>query len=289
MSGFILESKSILDSDIWSKPPLYFKVWHYLLLKAQYEDSGNLKRGQLFTNINEIRDACSYYVGYRKVTPSRQDIHRILDWMRSLHEGYTNGTPKVPMIETTKVTHGMIVTIVNYAVYQDFKFYERDSERNGERTTKDTRERREGSDINKEYKEKEEKKKEYILSENPTPYSQITELFQSSCHSFPKIRSLNNQRKAHIRNLLKTYTVDDFQTVFEKAEASDFLSGRTGKWNGCGFDWLIKPGNFLKVLEGNYDNKGSKSIDSLKRWAEGDENGQETDSNVIDVSSIFVS
>lgn len=87
---------------------------------------------------------------------------------------------------------------------------------------------------------------------------QIEELFHSTCKSLPRIRSLNNQRKAHIRNLLKTYTVDDFQTVFAKAEASDFLSGRTGKWSGCCFDWLIKPSNFLKVLEGNYDNAMKK-------------------------------
>lgn len=187
-----------------------------------------------------------------------------------------------------RLTKCRIITVNNWCQYQSSDRQNDSQATDNVSVKRQANDRQNDSRIRRE-EDKEEKKKEYILSENPTPYSQITELFQSSCHSFPKIRSLNNQRKAHIRNLLKTYTVDDFQTVFEKAEASDFLSGRTGKWNGCGFDWLIKPGNFLKVLEGNYDNKGSKSIDSLKRWAEGDENGQETDSNVIDVSSIFVS
>jgi len=44
---------------------------------------------------------------------------------------------------------------------------------------------------------------------------------------------------------------------FQKAESSDFLSGRTGKWSGCSFDWIISFNNFVKLLEGNYDNKPS--------------------------------
>ena len=96
--SYILESRKILESDIWKKPPLYFKVWHYLLLKAQHKDYGNLKRGQLFTNINEIREECSYFAGYRKIIPSRQEIHRVLDWLRSSREDdnerTTNGQRK---------------------------------------------------------------------------------------------------------------------------------------------------------------------------------------------------
>lgn len=119
-----------------------------------------------------------------------------------------------------------------------------------------------------------------------TDYISITNLFKSICKSLPSIRGLNDQRKKQIKNLLKTYTVNDFETVFRKAEASDFLSGRSGKWQ-CGFDWLIKPSNFLKVLEGNYDNKDKN--DALKKWAEGDTDGQEADSNIIDIPAFFVS
>lgn len=153
MSGYILESRGILDSEIWSKPPLYFKVWHYLLLNAKFKDYGNLKRGQLFTSLNEIREACSYHVGYRKVTPSKQEIHRIIDWLRSSHEDDTNVTTKEPMIRTTKVTHGMVITIVNYSLYQDSKNYERDGEQDNERTTKITRTGRQGNNIKEEGKE----------------------------------------------------------------------------------------------------------------------------------------
>ena len=44
----------------------------------------------------------------------------------------------------------------------------------------------------------------------------------------------------------------------KKAEASDFLTGRNGGWGGCGFDWILKPANLSKILEGNYDNRAGR-------------------------------
>lgn len=131
--------------------------------------------------------------------------------------------------------------------------------------------------------------KKNILSGNPTLYRQIVDLFHEQAKTLPRVRSLNESRKAKIRNLLKEYTVDDFETVFRKVDKSDFLSGRSGKWTACSFDWILKPSNFLKVIEGNYDNKKSKEVDALKAWAEGEIYGQEGDSETIDVDSIFLS
>lgn len=157
-----MESRSILKSSIWTKPPIYFKVWHYLLLNAQYADYGNLKRGQLFTSIDMIREACTYYVGYRKEVPTRKQIFDVLEWLRNPCEGNNEGnsesTAKVPMIVTTKVTHGMIVTICKYNDYQNFKFYEGNNESNDEGTakvtTKEQRKKSEGNNIIKTNKYK---------------------------------------------------------------------------------------------------------------------------------------
>ena len=69
MEGWISLYRKLLDNEIMRKPPLYLKVWIWLLLKAQHSDYGNLKRGQLFTSIPEIQDAMTYNVGYRKEKP----------------------------------------------------------------------------------------------------------------------------------------------------------------------------------------------------------------------------
>ena len=44
MEGYIKLSRRLLSSDIWFKPPLYLKVWIYLLCQASHQDYGTLRR-----------------------------------------------------------------------------------------------------------------------------------------------------------------------------------------------------------------------------------------------------
>ena len=76
-------------------------------------------------------------------------------------------------------------------------------------------------------------------------YDEIMKDFHATCPDLPGIRALNDARKTNV--------------IFQAAQNSDFLSGRSGKWNGCSFDWLINKTNALKVLEGQYQNKGGVS------------------------------
>ncbi len=99
----------------------------------------------------------------------------------------------------------------------------------------------------------------HTSSEAPPPepqadYSKIKHLFNEICKSFPEVRKLTDARRQAIKTRLKKYTVDDFRTVFEMAEASSFLKGLDGGWKAS-FDWLIKESNMVKVLEGNYVDK----------------------------------
>lgn len=89
-------------------------------------------------------------------------------------------------------------------------------------------------------------------------YNFIFELFNRICKSYPKITAYSEARKKAIRERFKSgYTVDDFKTVFEKAENSDFLKGKNNRNWSANFDWLIKDENIAKVLDGNYDDKSS--------------------------------
>lgn len=112
-------------------------------------------------------------------------------------------------------------------------------------------------------------KKDYInnISDIKDIYTEITELYHSICVSFPSVRQLSEPRKKAIQNLLKTYTLEDFRTVFENAEKSSFLKGAKGGWKAS-FDWLLKEANFLKVLEGNYADKCRKEV--VPGWMSGE-------------------
>ncbi|MBT9282082.1 MAG: hypothetical protein KM312_05420 [Hydrogenibacillus schlegelii] len=86
----------------------------------------------------------------------------------------------------------------------------------------------------------------------------VVELYHRLCPSLPRVKGLTAERKKRIEGLLKRYGIEAFRTVFEKAEASEFLSGRNGKWRECNLDWLIREENFVRVWEGKYDNRPPK-------------------------------
>lgn len=86
-------------------------------------------------------------------------------------------------------------------------------------------------------------------------YQQIADLFNSLCPSFPSIKALSDARKKAIKARLKTYTIDDFKTLFLKAESSSFLKGSNDRNWTANFDWMIKDANMAKILDGNYDNR----------------------------------
>lgn len=109
------------------------------------------------------------------------------------------------------------------------------------------------SKADKNNKDKDNKDKEN--KENVT-CKQVVDLFHSICTSYPSVKTLSEARKKDIKARLKAYSIDDFRTLFEKAEASAFLKG-SNDWNWtANFDWLIKDANMAKVIDGNYDNKG---------------------------------
>lgn len=85
-------------------------------------------------------------------------------------------------------------------------------------------------------------------------YTSVVDLYNGICVSLPKISALTEKRKKTIKARLKQYSMEQIEKVFTLAEASDFLKGVNGKWNAT-FDWLMNENNFIKVLEGNYNNK----------------------------------
>jgi superfamily II helicase len=68
----------------------------------------------------------------------------------------------------------------------------------------------------------------------------------------PKLNSISPERRIIVNKLLKRYNKDDINVVISKCLKSNFLIGLETDWK-ISFDWLFKPLNFAKVLEGNYD------------------------------------
>ena len=94
------------------------------------------------------------------------------------------------------------------------------------------------------------------------PYNDIKDLFNKICKSYPSIKSLSDTRKKHIKARWIQFDEDinTFEMAFKLLEQSEFCKGNNNRQWKANFEWLIKNDtNMLKVLEGNYLDKGGRN------------------------------
>lgn len=167
--GYVMIDRGIVESEIWDKPPLYIKVWLLLIVKAQHAGYKGLRRGQLYTSIDEIREACAWKSGWRKEKPSKKQIWDILEWLRNPRGGNDGGNHGGSMVVTTKATHGMLITLCNYNVYQDPKRYGGNHGGTAEVTTEELRRSQQGNNTNKNDKNDKNDKNIHSPQTPPSP------------------------------------------------------------------------------------------------------------------------
>lgn len=65
----------------------------------------------------------------------------------------------------------------------------------------------------------------------------------------------DSKRGGMLRARVNEYGVDKVLEAIEKIRSSDFLKGQSKSGFIITFEWFVRPNNFPKVLEGNYDNR----------------------------------
>lgn len=152
-NGYYIKARCIKNSWVSEAPPIVREVWDYLLREAAHKDRktpyGIVKRGQLFRSYKQIRDDLKWRVGFRYERYHESAMKRTMKALRT--EG---------MIELTSEPRGNLITVLNYAEYQDPKNYERTDERTDERTSSEPVANQERSAINKKGKKGKNEKKE---------------------------------------------------------------------------------------------------------------------------------
>lgn len=73
--------------------------------------------------------------------------------------------------------------------------------------------------------------------------------------SVPHITRISGKRHTMLCARIREYSAEEVIQAIGKIEQSSFLKGEKGFV--ASFDWFIKPNNFPKVLEGNYDDRES--------------------------------
>ena len=123
-------------------------------------------------------------------------------------------------------------------------------------------------------------------------FLKIIEAWNSlTCYGIKGIQTItpNTKRYEWLNARLKQYGEDNVLLAIEKIRQRDFLKGDNKKGWVLTFVWFVKPNNFPKVLEGNYDNREHRpmnktaqmlqdSYDMMDEWAtatEGEEQNEQ--------------
>jgi hypothetical protein len=87
--GYYLSPRNS-PQQVWRKDHIYFKLWHWMMGKANHEtvkvNGFVYERGILYTNYEEIIKALTIYKSNKKVEPSLKRVRVMLGWFTSQKE-----------------------------------------------------------------------------------------------------------------------------------------------------------------------------------------------------------
>ena len=118
-----------------------------------------------------------------------------------------------------------------------------------------------GKDDDEEMKRNERERKEIeMVSEVAEYWNQAIE--KTKC-GIKKIQIVQGTRLDLLRARLKQYSVEQIKIAIDKTMNSSFMNGQNSRGWTATFDWVMRPNNLPKVLEGNYDDKEQNQIQTL--------------------------
>jgi hypothetical protein len=92
-------------------------------------------------------------------------------------------------------------------------------------------------------------------------------------HSLLKdITAITDKRKGNLNARIKEHGIDAIYKAIDNVSTSKFLRGYNKQGWMATFDWVFLPNNFIKVLEGNYQDSGSSEYDEIAARAKKVEN-----------------
>jgi hypothetical protein len=157
--GYQLWARNTLESAVFvDKPAEWFKLWFFLVMRVHWSDDKKLPRGSIHLRYDWIED---------NLRLSKSTIDHFMRWAKGQR-----------MLATAKATRGMVITLLNYAKYQDPGNYKSDSKSE----LKATQKRHRSDTITKEREEREERKEEYRgeAISSPTPADEARGFFEDA-------------------------------------------------------------------------------------------------------------
>ena len=96
----------------------------------------------------------------------------------------------------------------------------------------------------------------------------------------PSIVAIGGNRRTHVLARMREYGAEAVAKVIDMVAASRFLQGSNNRGFVATFDWVVKPANFIKILEGNYNeqyNRNERNALDAIRSVINESNGTDTE------------
>lgn len=282
--GWIKIHRNITENPMYfSEPFTRMQAWIDLLLVANYRDSVIYVRGnKVDVKRGQIAKSQDFFATRWKW--SRGKVIRFLDELQ-----------KCGQIVQQKSNVITLISVVNYEYYQQdgtTDGQQTDSRQYNKRTTDGTtdepqivqpNERRikKNKEDNKETSLTRGKENAAAVETAPSsasdeaeapkpiksekrenlPFKEIKDMWNEVCTGYPKLHSLSESRKNKMRNRVAEMGGAEkalllLREIFTKMQVSNFLKGDNRRGWKASFDWLFENDkNWVKVYEGNYDNR----------------------------------
>ena len=250
--GWIKIHRSIIDTaDFYDEPLCKMACWTDLIMMAEIEPQiRKSKCGDLFINRGEV--AISIGKLAERWNHSIRHCRTIIGWLIK--------TERIQVRTDKQLT---IIKIINYDKYQCTTTTDKVSDKVSDKVTDKV-----SDNIiknNKEYIKNNIKKISTNVdikesrNQNEIDFEKLCELWNqqmtdNNC-TIPQIQRITDRRKQAVLSRLREFSKDEILKVIENCARSDFLNGRNNRNFIASFDWAFLPNNFIKILEGNYNNK----------------------------------
>jgi hypothetical protein len=269
MSGTVNISRAIFDHEFFASEPMTEReAWMWLIMEASWKPRKkragdvivDLERGQLAASVRFMAAAWKW-------TPAR--VQRYLCKLKRAE--------MISQMDGKRVT---VLAIKNYDSFQSAldapkNRYRTDTEAdtckslkyNGKMHSSDTpeTENRYRSDTNEKKDARRGEGKEVSpVGDTPPPIDEIAACVSAynataDRAGWPKVQTVSKARRSALSQRLRECGgATGWEVALAKAEASDFLNGRTAKPFTASFDFLTQAKSFTKLMEGNYDNRASR-------------------------------
>lgn len=274
MNGWIKIHRELFEKPIWVLSSSEQKtVLITLLSMANYKEKRwewngqqyDCVPGQFITSLEKIAEKSGKDVSIQNV---RTAIKRFEKY------GFLTN-------ESTKA--GRLITIVNWGIYQvndeePNKDADKELTKSQQRPNKDLTTTKEYKEFKEGNKEKEKTNTVFENTVRSTDVQQVIDAW-NSLPGLSRIKKIisGTQRHGWLKARIRDYGLDEVLRAIENVRSSPFLLGQSENKKGwtITFDWFVRPNNFPKVLDGNYNNKPgdenkSNSDEWLGRWNKDD-------------------